>query len=145
MTQEEFQKLVLESLARQEDFNRKQDAFNREQQKVNREQQEVNREQQKVNREQQKVNREQQKVNREQQKVNRKSSDFQNFVLLSLTKQEEVNQRQEEFNCVVKQEFSDLRVFIENEVVDRLAGASDGLKVYTEQKIEEHELQFHHG
>ena len=115
MTQEEFQKVVIESLAK---LNDRMDTH----EKLLHNLEEFTCEQKEVNRKQEAFNRGVQEFIREQKEFNRGVQEF--------------IREQKEFN-------RGLHVLIEQEVCERLAAIEDGLKMYAENKVKEHEMQYH--
>ncbi len=73
---------------------------------------------------------EQKKFNERQEKVNERQEEFNK-------KQEEFNKKQEVFN-------EKLFVVVENDIVERLGGLADEVKVYTDKKIQVHEESYQH-
>ncbi len=74
----------------------------------------------------------------EQRKFNRRQEEFNR-------KQEEINKKQEETNKKLAMNHDELIFLVEHEVVERLRGISDGIKLYTDQKVRKHEERFHGG
>lgn len=81
--------------------------------------------------------------------------EFQKIVLESLSKQEKFNQSLDErmkkqekltekLSATMKQEFTDLRVLIENNIIERVSGLRDEVIMHSEKSVKEHEERFYH-
>ena len=70
--------------------------------------------------------------------------EFQQLVLAKLGKIEDFVEEQKKTNKKLEITYDGLIFMVQNEVITRLEGIADGIKLYTDREIRKHEKKYRH-